>query len=119
MSQSTFTPTAASAAIAGFSFWALVWGIVNKLDVILRLFGIKNRRASARVNLWLNENKGLGLVVSEIVNFSIHGVTSSTAVLFALGGTLCNAIYIFVINPLICWRAKKSVGEPIIFTKSA
>jgi len=101
------TPTAASAAIAGFGFYALVWGIFSKSDTILALFGIR-RRYARRGRRWINENKGLTLMSTEVVNFGIHGIKSAEGVTFALGGTLCNFVYIFVINPIICWREQKA-----------
>src|SRR5665213_154212 len=105
----TFTPTAASAAAAGFGFYALVWGIAAKLDTIIALFGFSNRGYANRVRQWINKNKGLTLCITEVVNFSIHGITNPAAVTFAIGGSLCNAVFIFCINPFLCWKTKKPV----------
>ncbi len=97
----TFTPTAASAAAAGFGFWALVWGIALKLDTIAGLFGFRDRGLSRRIRLWINENKGLSLCITEVTNFSIHGITNPDAVTFAIGGTLFNFLFVFVFNPIM------------------
>lgn len=105
--MSAFTPTAASAATAGFGFYALFWACLAKIDTILALFRIRNRTYAKRGRLWVNENKGLTLCLTELVNFGIHGVTNPAAVTFAIGGTVFNALYIFVLNPLICWQEKK------------
>src|SRR5271157_2240898 len=105
--MSTLTPTAASASIAGFGFWALVWASLAKLDTILALFGFKRLGYSRQMRLWVNKNKGLSLCLTEILNFSIHGLRSAEGTTFALGGTLFNVFYICLINPLICRRDKK------------
>lgn len=115
----TFTPTAASAAVAGFGFYALVWGIANKLDTIMALFGFRNRMYAKRVRMWINRNKGLTLCITEVINFAIHGITNPAAVTFAIGGTIFNALYIFVLNPIVCWKSdKKSKGGPYVVGQS-
>jgi hypothetical protein len=106
--MATFTPTSSSAAIAGFGFWALVWATAQKLDTIALLFGLRKSCYSKRVRLWINQNKGLTLCLTEIINFSIHGLKSSEGVTFALGGTLFNCLYVLFFNPLICWRKSKT-----------
>jgi len=105
----TFTPTAASAGIAGFTFWGLVWTTLSKLDTIAALFGFKNRFFARQMRLWINDNKGLTICASEIVNFGIHGVKSAEGTLFAIGGTLFNCIYVFAINPLICRHDRRRI----------
>lgn len=97
----TFTPTAASAATAGFGFWALVWGIALKLDTIAGLFGFRDRRLSRKLRVWINDNKGLSLCITEVTNFSIHGITNPAAVTFAIGGTIFNFLFVFLLNPLM------------------
>lgn len=111
--MNTFTPTAASAAIAGFGFWALVWSIALKLDTIAALFGFKDRRFSRRVQTWINENKALTLCITEVLNFTIHGITHPAAVTFAIGGTVFNILFVLIINPLICYRRKRGPYGPL------
>jgi hypothetical protein len=103
----TFTPTAASAAVAGFGFYALVWSIALKLDTIAALFGFRDRSFSKRVRRWINENKGLTLCITEVINFSIHGITNPAAVTFAIGGTIFNILFVCLLNPLMCIRDRK------------
>ncbi len=98
----TFTPTAASAAVAGFGFYALVWSIALKLDTIASLFGFRDRKLAPRVREWINSNKGLTLCITEVINFSIHGITNPAAVTFAIGGTLFNVQFVCVLNPIMC-----------------
>ena len=105
--MATLTPTSSSAAIAGFGFYALVWGIAAKLDTIMALFGFHNSNYATRVRRWINKNKGLTLCITEVINFSIHGITNPAAVTFAIGGSICNAVFIFCLNPFLCWRDKK------------
>jgi len=107
--MATFTPTAASAATAGFGFYALFWSFLNKVDTILALFGLKNRNVASKGRHWVNGNKGLTLCITELVNFGIHGITNPAAVTFAIGGTLFNAVYIFIINPLVCLKDRKGL----------
>jgi hypothetical protein len=103
----SFTPTATSAAVAGFSFWALVWAIALKLDTVASLFGFRSKSYSKMVQRWINNNKGLTLCITEVTNFSIHGITNPAAVTFAVGGTLFNILFVCIINPILCLRCKK------------
>jgi hypothetical protein len=103
--SNSLTPTASSAALAGFGFWALVWAIALKLDTIMALFGFRHRGYAKRVQLWINKNKGLTLCITEVTNFSIHGITHPAAVVFAIGGTMFNIIFVLLINPFLCWRS--------------
>jgi hypothetical protein len=103
----SFTPTATSAAVAGFGFWALVWAIALKLDVLASLFGFRNKSYSKAVQRWINGNKGLTLCITEVTNFSIHGITNPAAVTFAIGGTVFNILFVCVINPILCLRLKR------------
>jgi hypothetical protein len=112
IAMKTFTPTAASAVTAGFGFWALVWAVLAKVDTVLQLFGFKHTHYSKRGRAWINDNKGLTLCITELINFGVHGITNPAAVTFAIGGTIFNALYIFLINPVICWREKK--GNPML-----
>lgn len=108
---STFTPTAASAAVAGFGFYALVWSIALKLDTIAELFGFRNKSYSRRVRGWINRNKGLTLCITEVVNFGIHGITNPAAVTFAIGGTLFNVIFVCFLNPLLVLRDRRNMAN--------
>jgi hypothetical protein len=103
----SFTPTATSAAVAGFGFWSLVWAILLKVDTIFALIGFRNKSYSEMLQRWLNDNKGLGLCITEVTNFSIHGITNPAAVTFAIGGTICNIIFICFINPILCLKLRK------------
>jgi hypothetical protein len=109
----SFTPTATSAAVAGFSFWALVWAIALKLDTVASLFGFRSKSYSKMVQRWINNNKGLTLCITEVVNFSIHGVTNPAAVVFAVGGTAFNFLFVLFINPILCFRWKKNKIEAV------
>lgn len=109
--MATFTPTAASAVTAGFGFSALVWAIALKLDTIAELFGFRNRSFTRHVRQWVNRNKGLTLCITEVVNFSIHGITNPAAVTFAIGATIFNVIFVCLINPLICMRDRNKPLE--------
>lgn len=104
--MATFTPTASSTVVAGFSLWALVWTMVGHIDQVLKLFGIQNKSVARRSRLWVNENKVLTLCGTEIVNLS-HAGLSPLGTTFAIGGTIFNLFYVFVINPLVCLKYRK------------
>jgi hypothetical protein len=49
---------------------------------------------------WINENKVVTLLMTEVLNFGVHGVESASGVTFALGGTFTNLWMIFVVVPI-------------------
>ncbi len=106
MSQ-VFTPTVASAGIAGFTFSALVWAILLDIDTILGIFGFGHLNYAKRWRRWINDNKRSALCITELINFSIHGITDASAVTFAIGSTICNLFFILFINPFLCRRDRK------------
>lgn len=109
----SLTPTAMSASVAGFGFYALVWSIAAHLDSVTALVGFKNRGYARRVRNWINRNRSLTLCITEVINFSIHGITNPAAVTFAIGGTMCNILYVMLINPLMCIKDRKYM-KPIL-----
>lgn len=110
----TFTPTATSSASAGFVFWGVVWSIIFKIDTILKLFHIKPRKE--RILNWMTDNKVLTLSCTEVINFSIHGISNPASTIFALGGTLMNIVFIFLCLPIRKWSMK---GKSLVMQKKA
>jgi hypothetical protein len=106
--MSTFTPSATSSGIAGFTFWGMCWTALAKIDKIAELFHVSRWVKSKNVFGWILKNKALSILCSEIVNYSIHGVQSTLGVTFAIGGTVCNALMIFIGLPVI----NKVKGNP-------
>lgn len=95
--MSMFTPTATSSAAAGVGLWAVGWSALFKLDKIPVIKKFVNKE---RVLDRMNDNKVVTLLATEVINFGVHGISQATAVTFALGGTLCNIIMIFVCLPI-------------------
>lgn len=92
------TPTAKSQFLAGVGLWSLFWGIVQKADSLPFIGRMNPRR---RVVNWVDDNKALALIATEVANFSVHGIDNPGAVTFALGGTVVNVIYVLLINPVV------------------
>jgi len=95
-----FTPTASGSFIAGIGLNTLLWGILLKLDSLLKLVHLHWLFDKDRLLGWMTRHKGLTLLFSEALNLGIHGITDPAAVLFALGGTFVNIFMIFIILPL-------------------
>lgn len=93
------TPSANSSFLAGIGFWAIVWSFAFKIDAIVGFVGFKTH-LSDRVLAWVNRNKIITLTATEAVNFGVHGMTNPLAVTVALGGTIINALMIFVVIPM-------------------
>ena len=98
--MSMFTPTASSQFAAGIGLWGVIWSAIYKLEhlaAFVRLGRFVNRE---RILAWINENKVVTLLLTEVLNFGVHGVESASGVTFALGGTFTNLWMIFVIVPI-------------------
>lgn len=101
MSQ-ILTPSSKSAGIAGGVFWAMIWAAIGHLDDIAELLRLPRRFfSSRRILAWVNDHKGVSIVCTELVNYGIHGVKDSTGVTFAIGGTVCNILFVFCVLPIL------------------
>ena len=49
----TFTPSATSSFSAGAVFWGMVWGVVGKLNELLKLVPFYHRRPDCRPDILL------------------------------------------------------------------
>lgn len=108
------TPSSKSAFIAGASLSVIAWISMFKLDELAKLFRV-NRWIRKQVILeWIDENKSLALLLTEFINFGVHGVTNSESVTFAVGSTVTNALMIFVFLPLRMMKIKRKVGPVVI-----
>jgi hypothetical protein len=85
------TPTFVGFLLAGAAFWALVWAAIHKLDEIPYL---KEFTSTQEVLDWIEDHKGLTLVITEGVNLLLHGL-SPHGVMFTLGGTIINFLMVF------------------------
>lgn len=96
------TPTDKGAGIAGIALSSLGWFSLFKMDHILELFRLRWKPKEALFR-WITRSyatKSLTLLITEVINFGVHGVTNPASVLFACGSTIVNAFMIFVGLPL-------------------
>lgn len=95
------TPSATSSGLSGAGFWTLIWASLFKVDSIpvLKRFVKKDKILNG-----INSHKAVTLIGTELINFGIHGVDNPNSVLMALGGSIVNTIFIFIINPLRIYR---------------
>jgi hypothetical protein len=85
------TPTFVGLLLAGAAFWGLIWAAIHKLDEIPYLKEVTSTR---EVLDWIEDHKGLTLVITEVVNGLLHGL-SPQGVMFTLGGTIINFLMVF------------------------
>ena len=106
------TPTDKGSGIAGMALASIAWFSLFKLDDVAKLCRVDRWISQEPLFAWITRstsNKALTLLFTEIVNFSVHGVTNPASVLFACGSTVVNAFMIFVGLPLR-QHAKKGVA---------
>lgn len=108
----TFTPSATSSFVAGIGFWGLVWSMAVKIDRLFSFFGLR-LKLSNKILDFVRREKVLSLCCTEIVNYSVHGISNPLSVAFALGGTFVNIIMIFLVVPFFgIFNRKKLVIAP-------
>lgn len=107
------TPTAQSSAIAGFALWLVGWMTFFKIDHLPFIGRFVNKE---RCIDWIMANKVLTLLITEIFNFGVHGISNATSVTFALGGTAFNSLMIFMFLPVSQWRRRRSNKEVLTGT---
>ena len=95
------TPTAKGAFLAGMTLWCLMWLSLFKADEIAEFGGIQRWISSERFFRWIREHKSTSLLCSEFINYGTHGIGDAESVTFAAGGTLVNALMIYVLLPLL------------------
>jgi hypothetical protein len=88
--------------------WLVGWMTFFKMDHLPFVGKFVNKD---RCIQWIVKNKVLTLLCTEIFNFGVHGISNPASVTFALGGTLFNALMIFVLLPFGQRRNRKSNKE--------
>lgn len=97
------TPTDKGAAFAGVALASIGWFSLFKLDHVAKVLRVSRFISTKRMFTWITaskSNKMLTLLITEILNFGVHGVTNPASVLFATGSTIVNVFMIFVGLPL-------------------
>jgi hypothetical protein len=95
-----FTPTASSEVFAGAGLSGIGWSMIFKIDAIAKLLHCDHWVNRESILAWVNANKVVTLLSTELFNFGIHGVESPSGVTFALGSTVVNIAMIFVVIPI-------------------
>ena len=98
----TFTPSSTSSLTAGAVFWSMVWAGLGKLNELARFVGFKRARPRESALRWINSHKVITLTATEVVNYSVHGISSPLGVTFALGGTIVNTLMVAFVVPIWC-----------------
>lgn len=99
------TPTMRGSFFAGIGLWVLVWALLFKSNEIAQAGGLQRWVSSDRCLRWIRNHKSTSLISTEILNYSHTGL-DPLGVTFALGGTLTNALVIYVLLPMLD-RAKR------------
>ena len=97
----TLTPTTKGAFLAGVLLWSLMWLSLFKADELVELGRIQRFMSSKRVLNWISKHKSTTLLSTELINYGTHGIGDADSVVFAAGGTLVNALVIYVLLPLL------------------
>lgn len=106
------TPTDKGAGFAGIMLASIAWLSAFKMDHVFRICRIDRFCKMDRAFDWIIQsysNKALTLLFTEVVNFTVHGVTNPASVLFAVGSTIVNAFMIFIGLPLRKSMKKEAV----------
>ena len=102
------TPSNTGSLIAGAGVGVFGWSLAlkgNKIPFIGRFYTGERKE---QLFSWMNGNKSMALLALEALNFGIHGILDSNAVLFALGNTFVNIVSLVVYLPLRQRRAQKA-----------
>ena len=99
------TPSAKSSCVAGIGLWILIWASLFKADEIALAGGFQRWVSSAGCLRWIRQHKSTALIGTELCNYAHTGL-DPLGVAFALGGTLTNVIFIYLLLPILD-RAKR------------
>jgi hypothetical protein len=78
-----------------------MWLSLFKADDIAEFGGVQRWINSERLFRWIREHKSTSLLGTELFNYGTHGISDPDSVTFAAGGTLVNALVIFLILPML------------------
>jgi len=73
----TFTPSSTSSFTAGAVFWSMVRAGLGKLNELASFIGLKRYKPRESALRWINSHKVITLTATEVVNYSVHGITRS------------------------------------------
>jgi hypothetical protein len=105
------TPTDKGALVAGAGIWTLLWASITKIDAVPLL----NRFISRdKIFGWVRNNKSVTLLCTEAVNFGAHGISRPDSALFALGGTVVNAVMVFIVLPVFGQSTERKLKQSLL-----
>jgi hypothetical protein len=96
----TLTPSTKGAFFAGIGLWLMLWLALFKLDEVVGDTLLSRWIYTERCTKWIAQHRSTTLLGTELCNYSVHGIAQPDGVVFALGGTLVNALMIFGTLPL-------------------
>lgn len=102
------TPTDKGSLIAGIGISSLAWLSLFKLDYLAKLLHVNRWVSQDKLFGWINKNKSISLLGTEVINFTVHGISKPDSVLFALGSTLVNVVFIFIVIPIRALTGKQA-----------
>ena len=105
------TPSMSGSIMSGATCWTLFWSIVNHIESIPLIGRLIHKE---KIYRWVNRNKVLTITTTEVVNLSVHGVTSPLGPMMAAGGSVVNLIVIFALIPFRQRRIEKKIGGGIL-----
>ena len=103
--MNTFTPSSRGAFGAGIGLWLLAWAALFKADDLANLCGFQQWFSREKCFHWIRGHKSTSLIVTECINYAHTGM-DPLGVTFALGGTVVNALMIYIVLPILD-RAKR------------
>ena len=95
----TLTPTSKGAFLAGIGLWLMLWLGLFKVDEVLGGTRFGKLISAERCTRWISRHRSTTLLGTELVNYGTHGIASPEGVVFALGGTIVNALMILLVLP--------------------
>ena len=104
------TPSAKGSFFAGIGLWCLIWEAVFKADEIAKLGGFQRWVSKDQCLRWISKHRSTSLIGTELVNYTHTGL-DPLGVTFALGGTLVNALVIYLLLPM---RDRAKRGSELI-----
>lgn len=107
----TLTPTDKGAMFAGIGVSLLAWLSLFKLDSLAKILHVNRWVKQDALFRRINDNKGVSILCTELFNYAVHGISSPDSVIFAIGSTLVNAVFIFIVLPvkLAKWNADSKI----------
>jgi hypothetical protein len=90
------TPTMIGAVLAGICLWSLFWAAVHKIGEVPYVRGCFSTNQCLD---WIQQRPGVTLLLTEAINYLVHGISSPIGVGFAMGGTLVNLLFVYAYIP--------------------